>query len=169
VSTPPLRSRTARLADRLLRNRRLVRAPIWLYRARLGFLFGHRLLMLEHRGRKTGARRYVVLEVVDHPAPGEYVVASGFGKRAQWLRNVMHDPQVRVYLGSRAPAAATATLLDPEQAGAVLRRYAARHPRAWQRLKPVFEQTLGAPITEEGTSLPLVRLDIPTAPGPPPR
>ncbi|HTM84573.1 MAG TPA: nitroreductase family deazaflavin-dependent oxidoreductase, partial [Mycobacterium sp.] len=39
-----------------------MRAPIWLYRARLGALLGSRLLMLEHRGRTSGARRYVVLE-----------------------------------------------------------------------------------------------------------
>ncbi len=44
-------------AARLLRVRWFVRAPIWLYRARLGFLFGPWLLMLEHTGRKTGARR----------------------------------------------------------------------------------------------------------------
>lgn len=59
----------------LLRVRWLVRAPIGLYRAHLGFLFGSRLLMLEHTGRKSGTRRYVVLEVVGHPRPGTYVVA----------------------------------------------------------------------------------------------
>ena len=63
----------------LLRVRWLARAPIGLYRARLGFLLGSRLLMLEHLGRKSGARRYVVLEVVARPRPGTYVVASAFG------------------------------------------------------------------------------------------
>jgi hypothetical protein len=62
-------------------SERLVRAPVGLYRARLGFLLGSRLLMLEHTGRKSGARRYVVLEVVGHPRPRTYVVASGFGGR----------------------------------------------------------------------------------------
>lgn len=38
-------------AARMLRSRRLMRAPIWLYRARLGGLLGGRLLMLEHIGR----------------------------------------------------------------------------------------------------------------------
>lgn len=46
-------------------------------------MFGPRLLMLEHTGRKTGILRYVVLEAVDHPDPGTYVVAAGFGDRAQ--------------------------------------------------------------------------------------
>ena len=68
-------------AARLLRVRRIVRAPIWLYRARLGFVFGSRLLMLEHTGRKTGIRRYVILEAVGHPDPAAYIVAAGFGSR----------------------------------------------------------------------------------------
>ena len=55
---PLARSLAARAAA-LLRVRRFVRAPIAIYRARLGFIFGSRLLMLEHTGRKTGARRYV--------------------------------------------------------------------------------------------------------------
>jgi len=90
----------------LLRVRWFVRAPIWLYRARLGVIFGHRLLMLEHVGRNTGQRRFVVLEVVDHPAPDRYVVVSGFGTRAQWFRNVEANSQVCVYLASYAPVPA---------------------------------------------------------------
>jgi len=69
-------------AARLLQTRWIVRAPVWLYRARLGFLLGSRLLMLEHTGRKTGTRRYAVLEIVYCPQPGTYVVASGFGTPA---------------------------------------------------------------------------------------
>jgi hypothetical protein len=84
VTSPPVSGAIGRTGARVLRNRRLMRAPIWLYQARLGFLFGSRMLLLEHIGRKTGARRYVVLEVVGHARPGTYVVVSGFGDRAQW-------------------------------------------------------------------------------------
>jgi deazaflavin-dependent oxidoreductase (nitroreductase family) len=150
----------SRFVGKLLRTRGLVRAPILLYRARLGFVFGKRLLMLEHRGRTTGATRYVVLEVVDHTNADQYIVASGFGFGAQWLRNVLHDPDVRVSVGRDVSVPATAMLLEAQDASAVLRRYASRHPRAWKQLRPVFEQTLGAPINDEGTSLPLVRLDF---------
>jgi deazaflavin-dependent oxidoreductase (nitroreductase family) len=76
-----------------------MRAPIWIYRARAGALFGSRVLMLEHVGRKSGARRYAVLEVVDHPSPEVYVIASGFGRKAQWFLNIEADPRVRVYVG----------------------------------------------------------------------
>ena len=64
-------------------------------------MLGSRLLMLEHVGRKSGARRYVVLEVVGHPTPDSYLVASGFGENAQWFRNIKANPEVRV-----SPAAA---------------------------------------------------------------
>ncbi len=144
----------------LLRVRWFVRAPIWLYRARLGFLFSSRLLMLEHIGRISGARRYVVLEVIARPAPGSYIVASGFGARAQWFRNVRANPQVHIYLGSRRPATATAHALTGEQSAAALAAYAAAHPRAWRMLKLVFETTLGAQIGEQETTLPLVTLNL---------
>ena len=58
-------------------------APTGIYKARAGALFGSRILMLEHIGRKSGTPRYAVLELVDHPAPETYVVASGFGRKAQ--------------------------------------------------------------------------------------
>jgi deazaflavin-dependent oxidoreductase (nitroreductase family) len=115
-SAAPRRTAVATAAVRLLRARWLVRAPIWLYRGRLGAVFGSRLLMLEHTGRRTGARRYAVLEIIDQPAPGSCVVISGFGIRAQWFRNVRASPQVRVYLGSRPAAPTTAHLLAPDQA-----------------------------------------------------
>jgi len=108
------RSLVARVGAALLHVRWFVRAPIWLYRTRLGVVFGSRLLMIEHTGRTPGLRRYVVLEIVDRPSPGRYVVVAGFGRRAQWLRNVEANPQVRVYLGSRAPVAAVARRLDPD-------------------------------------------------------
>jgi deazaflavin-dependent oxidoreductase (nitroreductase family) len=116
--------------------------------------------MLEHTGRKTGIRRYVVLEAVDHPDPRTYIVAAGFGDRAQWLRNVRATPRVRVYAGSRRPAPATARPLTSEETVAALTAYARRHTRAWTALKPVFENTLGARIDSDGTSLPMVTLDL---------
>lgn len=156
----PSRGALAAVAAVLLRRRWIVRAPIGLYHARLGFLFGSRLMMLEHTGRKSGARRRVILEIVDHPRPATYVVASGFGARAQWFRNVRADPRVRVYIGSRPPMPATARVLTGEQAGAALTAYATRHPRAWPALKTVFEATLGTRIDASETSLPMVALDL---------
>jgi deazaflavin-dependent oxidoreductase (nitroreductase family) len=150
----------AAVGARILRSRPLVRAPIWLYRARAGVVLSSRLLMIEHIGRKSGAQRYVVLEVVAHPTPDTYVIASGFGGKAQWFRNIQANPRVRVYVGSRAPALATARILTQPEADHALDAYISRHPRYWERFKPVLEQTLGSPITETNTPLPIVELRL---------
>jgi deazaflavin-dependent oxidoreductase (nitroreductase family) len=145
---------------RVLRSRWLMRAPIWLYRARLGFLLGTRMLLLEHIGRQSGIRRSVVLEVFDHPSPNTYVVVSGFGTRAQWFRNVRANPQVQVSVGGHVSTPATARILTPPQADASLQAYAARHPRAWHTFKPVLEATLGAAISDRDTELPMIELRL---------
>lgn len=154
----------ADIGTRLLRSRWLVRAPIWLYRIRAGALLGGRVLMLEHIGRTSGARRYVVLEIVDRPSPEHIVVASGFGTKAQWYRNILADPHVRVWLGSRRPTAAIAHVLDQPRVDQVLADYRARHPKTWDRFKQVLEGTLGRPITDTGAPLPMVELRL--QPGP---
>jgi deazaflavin-dependent oxidoreductase (nitroreductase family) len=116
--------------------------------------------MLEHIGRKSGAPRYVVLEVVDHASRDVYIVASGFGRKAQWFRNIQANPRVRVYIGSRAPAPATARILTQPEADHALNAYISRRPRVWERFKPVLEKTLGSPITETDTPLPIVELRL---------
>lgn len=158
TTRPP--SRLAAMGARVLRSRRLTRAPIWIYKARAGVLLGSRLLMLEHTGRKSGLRRYVVLEVVDHPTPDSYIVASGFGEKAQWFRNVKANPRVRIYTGSRPPRPATARVLPQQEADRALDAYSSAHPRAWERFKPVLEHTLGTPIAETGRPLPIVELRL---------
>lgn len=145
---------------RLLRCRLFVRAPIWIYRARGGALFGSRMLMLEHTGRASGARRYVVLEVIDHPSADTYVVASGFGTKAEWFRNIAANPRVRVYAGSRPAAAATARVLDQQAADRTLAAYIERHPRSWSRFKCVLDQTLGTEVSPTHTPLPMVELRL---------
>lgn len=144
------------LGARALNTRWLVRAPIWSYRAGLGFLFGSRLLMLEHIGRDSGRRRFVVLEVVDHPAPNVYVSASGFGPRAHWYRNIQADPNVRVSCGLRRHVAAIATPMTDEESAAALQRYAAQHPKAWANLRATIEAAVGHPVD----GLPMVTLAL---------
>ena len=156
-------SRATDLGVRILRNRRLVRAPIWLYRLRAGAVLGPRLLMLEHLGRVSGKPRYVVLEAVAHPDPDTYVLASGFGSRAQWFRNVVAHPEVRVWTGSRAPRRGTARVLDQDAVDRVLTGYRSAHPTSWAQFTAILEQTLGHPITDTGTPMPMVEVRL--APG----
>ncbi|HEX6522158.1 MAG TPA: hypothetical protein VF070_19455 [Streptosporangiaceae bacterium] len=61
------------------------------------------------------------------------------------------------------PAARSRPLTGQETAAA-LTAYAERHPRAWAALRPVFEATLGARIGSDGTSLPMIALDLAGSP-----
>lgn len=126
----------------------------------MGFLFGSRMLMLEHLGRKSGQRRYVVLEVVSHERPDSYVVASGFGESAQWFRNVMAAPQVRISSGWRNSVPAQARRMTAAEADAVLTSYIKRHPHAWETLKGVIADSLQGRVDPPGTQIPLVELTV---------
>ena len=154
----PARPRSVRLAVSLLRTRWLVRAPIWIFRCRLGFVFGGRFLLLEHTGRRTGRPRYVVLEVVDRRPPGELFVVSGLGRRSAWFRNILAEPRVRVQIGVGPPRIAEAHELEPAAARQALARYAAAHPSAWQQFQPVLEAASGARVADAGSALPVVEL-----------
>lgn len=114
--------------------RAFLRAPILLYRLHLGWLLGRRFLLLTHVGRKSGLQRRTVLEVVLYdPEGGTCIVASGWGERSQWLRNIQANPHVTVTLGTRTHRAA-AHRLDREEAEGALRDYSRRHPRALAKL-----------------------------------
>jgi hypothetical protein len=62
--------------------------------------------------RWRGLARLPTLEVVDRHAVAEVaVVASGWGERADWLRNVRVWPEMTIAVGSRR-VAARATRVD---------------------------------------------------------
>lgn len=115
-------------------GRFLFRLPIYLYRLNLGWLLGGWFLLLEHVGRKSGKRRRTVIEVAGHaPENGTYTVASGFGPRSDWYRNLLATPDVTIQVGRRR-LSATAVPLSPDQGGEVMARYARQHPRAARQL-----------------------------------
>lgn len=108
--------------------RPVLRAPDLLYRLGAGRLLGRRFLRLVHVGRRTGRRHATVLEVVHHdPDRDEFVVVSGFGERADWLRNVEAGGAAEVTVGRHNFVAAHRRLSDAE-AVAVLGAY---EQRAW--------------------------------------
>jgi len=84
--------------------------------------------LLEHIGRKTGRRRQNVLEVLRYDPEGPtFYVASGFGRRSHWFRNIQVHPQVTIQVGrTRCPA--RARVLDTDQAARVLMDDARAHP-----------------------------------------
>ncbi len=159
VPAKPTGSRLATAGSRLLGTRWVVRAPIGIYKAGLGALFGSRILMLEHVGRTSGKRRYVVLEVFGHPSTDVYFVVAGFGARAQWYRNLQANPSARVWIRGRRGLPAHAQRLSDRAADAALDAYVASHPKAWEKLRSVIEGTLGHPV-ERGSDLDVIALHL---------
>jgi deazaflavin-dependent oxidoreductase (nitroreductase family) len=140
-------------------NKRLrwfYRAPITFYRLGLGRLMGGRVLMLTHKGRKSGLDRYVVLEVVDRTSEGWYVAAA-YGSNADWFRNIKADPNVTVnYKGTRR--AATATIVNETEGAEVLRRYGQAHPRAARTLGRLMGVPMEGDMSEASRTIPIVKL-----------
>jgi deazaflavin-dependent oxidoreductase (nitroreductase family) len=116
-----------------------LRAPILLYRMHLSFLLGKRFAYLEHRGRRTGMIRGVVIEIVDYdPQERTVVVVAAWGKKADWYKNVLADPQVTITVGSdRYPA--IARTLSRAEAERHLEAYARHHPGALRELDMLVE------------------------------
>ena len=110
-------------------------APTYLYRWRLGFLFGERFLMIEHRGRSSGSRYQTVLEVAGrHPDRNEWISSSGTGPNADWYRNIEVNGVDAVWIGSTRHAPASARFLEAEESGTVFARYEDAHPKAAAKL-----------------------------------
>ncbi|KAA0108646.1 nitroreductase family deazaflavin-dependent oxidoreductase [Mycolicibacterium sp. P1-5] len=117
-------------------RRSAFRAPIYAYRMGFGWIFGRRLLLLNHIGRISGKQHQTVLEVVAHDsADDSYVVASGWGPTAAWYRNILHKPEVVIGVGNRT-IMVTALPLSEEEGAELFARYAARHRMVAKHLLP---------------------------------
>ena len=80
----------------------LFKLPVFIYRLRLGWVFGDKFLMLTHVGRKTGRIRRTVLEVIRHnKSSGENIVVSAYGIKADWYRNILLKPALEIRIGKK--------------------------------------------------------------------
>ncbi len=146
-------------------QRALFRAPIWLYRLGLGAVLGRRFVLLTHRGRGTGEARQAVLEVIGgNETTGTVLVASGFGDRSQWFRNIRVEPRVLFQVGNLRQRG-TAEPLPPEESGRVLAHYAQKHPQAAATLMRGLGHDVGDSVEEyerigadPADGIPVVRL-----------
>ncbi len=107
--------------------RYVFRGPVYLYRWHLGWLFGHRCLLLTHTGRRTGLRRQTVLEVVEYRNDGpECIVVNGFGRDSDWVRNIEATSDEVVTVGAKH-FAASHRFLGEEEATRVMKGYEHRN------------------------------------------
>lgn len=114
------------------------RIPIWLYRLHLGWLLGQRFLLLTHIGRNSGQTHQTVIEVVKHDRQSDrYFVASGWGKKSDWYRNIHKNPDVVINVGRRKLQVRAEDVPLPEAID-VLEEYAHRSPLAFKELTGLF-------------------------------
>jgi deazaflavin-dependent oxidoreductase (nitroreductase family) len=102
-----------------------------LYRLRLGWLLGHRFMLITHVGRRSGKTRRTCVMVLRFDAPsGEAFVAAG-SPRADWYQNIHASPAVEVAVGSRRyrPAQRFLTAEEIEQVLAWSRDHQGFHAR----------------------------------------
>ena len=109
---------------------KLFRAPLYVYRFGLGFLFGERFIHLQHWGRVSGSLKEAVIEVIDQDkANNKIYSASGFGEKSQWFKNISANPNV--FVTSRNTVyKASAKVLQECEATEVLLRYAKANPKS---------------------------------------
>jgi len=106
------------------------RLPIYLYRLGLGQLLGHRFMLLTHRGRRSSRVYQTALEVVRYdPSLRETVVASGWGERSDWYRNLKAHPALEIRTG-RERYAPEQRFLTPEEVYREIVDYERLHPWA---------------------------------------
>lgn len=123
--------------------RRVARAPLVLYRWHLGWLLGHRFMLLVHTGRRTGLERRTVLEVVRYDGQtGQAVVVSGWGRTADWYRNIQARPASKVIVGRREFVPAHRDLTEDEAVSA-LAGYERRNRIAAPVIRRVFSRLTG--------------------------
>ncbi len=78
----------------------LANAPRWFYRLGLGWVFGHHMVQITHRGRKSGVLRRTVLEVLQYDQQTrEVLVVSGWEGKTDWYRNIERESALEVRIG----------------------------------------------------------------------
>ena len=105
------------------------RLPLPLYRRGWGWLLGHTFLLLVHAGRKTGKLHSTVAMVLRHdPETHEVVICSGWGRKADWIRNIQIRPALQVQIG-RESYRPEQRFLSEDESFAVVVEFRRQHPR----------------------------------------
>jgi deazaflavin-dependent oxidoreductase (nitroreductase family) len=93
----------------------LFKIPILFYRLGLS-PFGDFILLLDHRGRKSGKLRHTPLEYRREAGTGDRIIMAGWGGKTDWRYNLESDPHVDVQAGRERYPALAEHLTDAEVA-----------------------------------------------------
>lgn len=142
------------------------RLPLYLWRLGLGPLLPTHLLVLTTTGRKSGLPRHTALEYTQMNQ--RKYIASGWGKRSDWYKNIMADPYVTVQTGpDGVESGEVHRVTDEAELRALFDVF--RHSPAWD----IYLESWGVKPDKENfiahkSCLYLLRIDPTDTPTPPP-
>lgn len=112
------------------------------------------LLLLTTTGRNSGEPRVTPLqyELID----GIRWVGSGWGKDADWLKNIRRDPRVSVQVGGDRYQALTELIEDPARVSTFLELRLERHPL----MIGLMLRAQGLPVKYDRSDLERLAMDV---------
>ncbi len=121
----------------------LFKVPVWMYQAHLGFLFFGSLIVIVHRGRKSGNRYVTGLEMIDR-CDDELFVLSLWGAKSDWYRNIEANGVDQLWDGTKRTGASFRVVASDEAFG-ILSKTEKAHKRLvrffWPRMYPGYDFT----------------------------
>jgi deazaflavin-dependent oxidoreductase (nitroreductase family) len=81
--------------------------------------WGGAVMVIKHRGRKSGLTRYAPVNFAE--IDGDIYCAAGFGKKTHWYQNLLADPNVELWLPDSRWAGVAEEVTDAENRVEILR------------------------------------------------
>lgn len=105
----------------------IFKLPLIFYRTGLGWLFGHRFMLLTHIGRRSGKVRRTVLAVLEYNPKTHEIKAMSAWSASDWYLNLQANPALQVETGFTRYAPVQRTLA-PEEIATLFVNYRKKHP-----------------------------------------
>jgi deazaflavin-dependent oxidoreductase (nitroreductase family) len=106
--------------------------PQFFYAIGLGSLLGKFVLLLTTIGRSTGKPRVTPLQYEE--IDGKIYLGSSFGKNADWVKNILKNPQVGVQVKANKFTGIATIIDDSAKIVAFLKIRLERHPKMIGRI-----------------------------------
>jgi deazaflavin-dependent oxidoreductase (nitroreductase family) len=105
----------------------IFKLPLILYRAGLGWVFGHRFMLLTHIGRRSGKVRHTILAVLEFDPESREIKAMSAWSASDWYLNLQANPAVQVETGFTRYVPVLRALA-PEEIASLFVNYRRNHP-----------------------------------------
>ncbi len=109
----------------------IFKLPLVLYRLRLGWLFGHRFVLLTHVGRRSGKTRQTILALLHFDTRTKEIMAISAWSASEWYKNIQACPALQVETGFTRYAPAQ-RFLTTEEIALLFEEY--------RRARPIFSR-----------------------------